>query len=115
MPRFVWNILLSAISLALAWGGRDHLESILENFLALLGYWTVCFGLILAIETFWFRRYLGWDIEGWQDQSRMPLGIAGVLSLVLGFGSSFLGMNQTWVSTPFLEISFICFNNVIVF
>jgi purine-cytosine permease-like protein len=99
VPRFVWNILLTAISLGLAWGGRDSLEPILENFLVLLGYWTICFGVILAIEAFWFRpRIGGYDIEGWQDQSRMPWGLAGCGSLALGIGLSFLGMDQTWVS-----------------
>ncbi|KAF2168970.1 hypothetical protein M409DRAFT_36272 [Zasmidium cellare ATCC 36951] len=95
------NTLLAAIMLALAWGGRSSLEAILENFLALLGYWTICFGTILAIEAFWFRRRLGgYDIEGWQDQSRMPWGLAGCGSLALGIGVSFLGMNQTWYVGP---------------
>lgn len=98
VPRFVWNTLLAAISLGLAWGGRDSLENIISDFLSLLGYWTICFGLILAIEHFWFRpRIGGYDLEGWQDQDRMPLGIAGCISLAFGFGVSFLGMDQTWV------------------
>jgi len=99
VPRFVWNTLLAAISLGLAWGGKDSLENIITDFLSLLGYWTVCFGVILAVENFWFRpRIGGYDLEGWQDQDRMPWGIAGCLSLALGIGLSFLGMDQTWVS-----------------
>lgn len=99
VPRFVWNTLLAAISLALAWGGRENLVDILTDFLSLLGYWTICFATILAIETFWFRpRNGGYDLEGWQDQDRMPFGIAACMSLFLGIGVSFLGMNQTWVS-----------------
>lgn len=98
VPRFVWNTLLAAISLGLAWGGRDSLADIITDFLSLLGYWTICFGLILAIEHFWFRpRIGGYDLEGWQDQDRMPWGIAGCISLALGFGLSFVGMDQTWV------------------
>lgn len=106
VPRFVWNSLLAGISLALAWGGREHLLSILVNFLSLLGYWTICFGAILAFETFWFRpRNGGYDLEGWQDQDRMPLGIAACASLALGIGVSFLGMNQTWVSLSWTRCS----------
>lgn len=55
---FVWNSLLAAISLGLAWGGRQELETIMGNFLVLLGHWTICFGAILAIlalEHFWSR------------------------------------------------------------
>ncbi|KAJ9634985.1 hypothetical protein H2204_005940 [Knufia peltigerae] len=101
VPRFIWNSLLAGISLALAWGGREHLLAILTNFLSLLGYWTICFGTVLAFETFWFRpRNGGYDLEGWQDQDRMPLGIAACVSLALGIGVSFLGMNQTWFIGP---------------
>ncbi|OBT55041.1 hypothetical protein VE04_05207 [Pseudogymnoascus sp. 24MN13] len=101
VPRFIWNSLLAAISLALAWGGRENLIGVISNFLSLLGYWTTCFGVILAIETFWFRpRNGGYDLEGWQDQDRMPLGIAACVSLALGLGVSFLGMNQTWFVGP---------------
>ncbi|KAK4946067.1 hypothetical protein LTR10_014869 [Elasticomyces elasticus] len=101
VPRFVWNSLLAAISLALAWGGREHLVDILTDFLSLLGYWTICFGSILAIENFWFRpRNGGYDLAGWQDYDRMPLGIAACVSLALGIGVSFLGMDQTWYVGP---------------
>ena len=90
--------MLAAISLALAWGGREQLETIIGNFLSLLGYWTLCFGTILALEHVWFRPRLGgYNHESWQDQDRMPLGIAGCLSLLFGIGASFLGMDQTWV------------------
>lgn len=101
VPRYIWNTLLAAISLGLAWGGRNSLESIITDFLSLLGYWTICFGGILSVEHFYFRpRIGGYDLEGWQDYDRMPLGIAGIFSLVLGFGLSFLGMNQTWYAGP---------------
>lgn len=97
VPRFIWNTLLAAISLGLAWGGRHALESIISNALSLIGYWTICFGVILAIETFYFRTKIGYDIEGWQDQSRMPLGLAGCTTLAAGIGIAFVGMAQTWV------------------
>lgn len=103
IPRFVWNTLLAAISLGLAWGGRNSLEDIIGDFLDLLGYWTICFGMILAIEHFYFRpRIGGYDLEGWQDSDRVPLGIAGCFTLALGIGVSFIGMNQTWVGLQFL-------------
>jgi purine-cytosine permease-like protein len=98
VPRFIWNTLLAGISLALACGGRDHLPTVLTNFLSLLGYWTICFGTILAFENFWFRpRNGGYNLAAWQDHDKMPLGLAACTSLALGIGVSFLGMNQTWV------------------
>ena len=108
VPRFVWNTLLAAISLGLAWGGRDKLEDIISDFLSLLGYWTICFGVIVFIEHFYFRpRIGGYNLERWQDPKSVPLGIAGMFTLALGIGVSFLGMNQTWVST-YYAFSFLC-------
>ena len=99
VPRFVWCTLLSAATFALAYGGRNVLEDIINNLLSILGYWTLAFAMILFIEHFWFRPRLGgYDVSAWQDQKRMPWGIAGTASLLIGIGFSFLGMAQTWVS-----------------
>ena len=110
VPRFVWNTLLAAISLGLAWGGRNVLEDIIQDFLDLLGYWTICFGVILAIENFYFRpRIGGYNLEGWQDYACVPVGIAGCFTLALGIGVSFLGMSQTWVSPRLLLLLLLFF------
>lgn len=99
VPRSVWCAVVSAITLALALGGRGKLEAIISNFLPLLGYWTFAFGIILFIEHFWFRPRLGgYDLSAWQDQKRMPWGVAGTGTLLIGIAFSFLGMDQTWVS-----------------
>ncbi|MCJ1376862.1 hypothetical protein MMC20_008107 [Loxospora ochrophaea] len=101
VPRFIWCALISAITLALAWGGRNKLETIINNLLSILGYWTLAFGIILFIEHFWFRPKLGgYDLSAWQDQKRMPYGIAGLVSLLIGIGFSFIGMDQTWYIAP---------------
>ena len=98
VPRMVWCGLVSLAVLALAWGGREQLEAILNDFLALLGYWTLAFGLILALEHFWFRPRLGgYDLGAWQDPKRLPVGVAATTALLLGIGFSFVGMDQTWV------------------
>jgi purine-cytosine permease-like protein len=90
---------LSAATFALAYGGRHVLETIINNLLSMLGYWTLAFATIIFIEHFWFRPRLGgYDLSAWQDQKRMPWGLAGTASLLIGIGFSFLGMAQTWVS-----------------
>ncbi|KAE8375250.1 permease for cytosine/purines, uracil, thiamine, allantoin-domain-containing protein [Aspergillus bertholletiae] len=101
IPRFIWCGVVSIIVLALAWGGRNQLEEIIDNLLALLGYWTLAFGLILALEHFYFRPHLGgYDLSVWQDPKRMPVGLAGTAALLTGIGVSFLGMSQTWYISP---------------
>ncbi|KFY15557.1 hypothetical protein V492_01898 [Pseudogymnoascus sp. VKM F-4246] len=101
VPRFVWCTFLSLATFALAYGGRNVLEEIINNLLSILGYWTLAFALIMFIEHFWFRPRLGgYDLSAWQDQKRMPWGIAGTGSLLIGIGFSFLGMAQTWYIAP---------------
>ena len=105
VPRSLWCLLLTIIVLALALGGRNDLEKILNNLLSILGYWTLSFGAILLIEHFVFRSKLGgYDMEIWQDERRMPWGVAGTGTLLLCIGVSFLGMNQTWVSGSFVSL-----------
>jgi purine-cytosine permease-like protein len=98
VPRFVWCTLLSLATFALAYGGRNVLEDIINNLLSILGYWTLAFAMILFIEHFYFRpRIGGYDLTAWQDPKRLPMGLAGTASLLIGIGFSFLGMAQTWV------------------
>lgn len=99
VPRFIWCAVMSAITLALALGGRSKLETIINNLLPILGYWTLAFACILFIEHYWFRPRLGgYDLSAWQDQKRMPWGVAATGALLIGIAFSFLGMDQTWVS-----------------
>ncbi|EXJ86017.1 hypothetical protein A1O1_06386 [Capronia coronata CBS 617.96] len=105
VPRYFWNFLLAAITLAAAWGGRNVLEDILNNFLVLLGYWTIAFGEILAIEHYYFRpRIGGYDYDTWNDPKKIPLGIGGLGTLLISFGCSFIGMNQVWYAGPVAKL-----------
>lgn len=98
IPRFVICTIVSLVIFALAYGGRNVLEEILTDLLSILGYWTLAFAMILFIEHFYFRPRLGgYDLTAWQDPKRLPTGLAGTASLLIGIGFSFLGMNQTWV------------------
>ena len=99
VPRFVWVFVAAVITLLLSLGGRNEFEHILQNLLPILGYWTICFGLVLLIEHYIVRPKLGgYDLEGWLDANRTPRGFAGIATLCSALGLSFLGMNQTWVS-----------------
>ncbi|KID84157.1 Permease, cytosine/purine, uracil, thiamine, allantoin [Metarhizium guizhouense ARSEF 977] len=101
VPRFFWCTILSLVTFALAYGGRNVLEEIINNLLSILGYWTLAFAVILFIEHFYFRPMIGgYDLTAWQDPKRLPLGLAGTGSLLIGIGFSFLGMCQTWYIAP---------------
>ncbi|KAL4898926.1 hypothetical protein BDW74DRAFT_184203 [Aspergillus multicolor] len=105
IPRIIWNLIMAVSILGAAWSGRHVLEEILNNFLILLGYWTVSFGLILAIEHYGFRPRLGgYNFDGWQDPRQLPLGVAGLGTLTIAFRCSFIGMNQVWYTRPCAKI-----------
>lgn len=102
VPRFFWCTILCLVTFALAYGGRNDLERIINNLLSILGYWTLAFASILFIEHVYFRAGArGYDLTAWQDAQRLPIGLAGTGSLLIGIGVSFLGMCQTWVRMIF--------------
>ena len=85
----------------LAIAGKDHLSAIVSDFVSLLGYWTISFTFILLIEDQWFRKRSGegYNLEAWDQPSKLPLGIAAVLALLSGYlAGGVTGMSQVWVS-----------------
>jgi NCS1 nucleoside transporter family len=85
IPRFIWSFLVALVVAILAIVGKDHLSTIVSNFVSLLGYWTVSFTLILLIEDKWFRRHDGYDLEVWDTPSKLPVGASAVLALLSGY------------------------------
>ncbi|OAA38093.1 Permease, cytosine/purines, uracil, thiamine, allantoin [Metarhizium rileyi] len=102
VPRFAWTVVSFACILALAVGGREQLNTYLQNFLSLLGYWCTSYAVILFEEHFVFRRgkFENYDLEGWNDPGRLPLGIGAAVAFGLGVVSWCMGMNQTWFVAP---------------
>lgn len=98
VPRFFWAIVIFGVILAIAIAGRDSLLTVLEDLLALLGYWNTSFFVILFSEHMLFRKsdLKNYDLEAWNDPSRLPLGIAGLAAFLVGFVGWFLGMVTTW-------------------
>ncbi|KAI4126054.1 MAG: hypothetical protein LQ347_005118 [Umbilicaria vellea] len=98
VPRFFWTLIVFIGILLIGIAGRNHLLVVLENFLALLGYWNTAFFAILFLEHYLFRggSLANYDLEAWNTPSRMPIGVAGLTAFVLGIVGCILGMVQTW-------------------
>lgn len=97
VPRFIWSLLVAIALAALSIAGKEHLSTIISNFVSMLGYWAVAFTVILLIEDRYFRRHTGYDLKAWDTPSRLPLGLAAVFSLVSGYLCGGLqGMTQVW-------------------
>ena len=97
VPRFIWSLLVAVVIAVLAIAGQEHLETIVNNFVSLLGYWTVSFTIILLIEDKFFRRHDGYVLTAWNQPENLPPGIAAVFALLCGYlGGGVPGMSQTW-------------------
>jgi len=97
VPRFIWSFVNALIIAVLAIAGRQHLSTIVSNFVSLLGYWTVSFTLILLVEDQWFRRKEGYNLMVWDVPSKLPWGLAAVMALLTGYlAGGVTGMSQTW-------------------
>ena len=102
IPRFLWTIFCFACILALAVGGREKLNAYLQNFLSLLGYWCTSYAIILFEEHVFFRKrnFDNYDLEAWNDPSRLPHGIGAAVAFSLGVVAWVMGMDETWFIGP---------------
>ncbi len=102
VPRFIWVLLCFAAILGLAIGGREKLSVYLQNFLSLLGYWSTQYFVILFSEHVIFRKanFANYDLEGWNDPKRLPLGLAAGASFAIGIIAWVMGMVETWYVGP---------------
>lgn len=98
IPRIFWSVLVFIGILLLGLAGRDHLLTVLENFLALLGYWNTSFFVILFTEHYYFRKgnLANYDLDVWDNPSKMPVGYAGLTAFLCGAAGWVVGMAQTY-------------------
>ncbi|RYP04860.1 hypothetical protein DL764_004183 [Monosporascus ibericus] len=74
----------------------------LENFIAMIAYWSAAFVAVVIIEHVVFRRgrYETYDHDAWNSTSRLSLGIAALTSATLSFVLVIPCMNQVWHNGP---------------
>ncbi|KAL8976431.1 MAG: hypothetical protein Q9205_007557, partial [Flavoplaca limonia] len=100
IPRYFWTTVAAVIYLVCAVAGRDQLFLIFQNFLALMGYWLVIFITIVFEEHMIFRRNRGFDWGAYEDKKKLPIGIAALISFLVGWVGPILGMYQVWWTGP---------------
>lgn len=97
VPRWVWATFLVVIQLICALAGRNELFHIFTNFLALMGYWLMIMVCIVLEEHLIFKPRLGgFDWAAWEDRRKLPIGVAALISFLLGWMGAILGMYQLW-------------------
>jgi NCS1 nucleoside transporter family len=65
----------------------------LEGFLLLIAYWLGAWNAVVLLEHFVFRKGT-YPVEDYENSSKLPVGIAGVIAMVVGIVVAFLGVNQ---------------------
>lgn len=103
IPRFIWTIIFFMLILAISIIGQNQLLPLLENLLATLGYYNTSFFVILACEHYIFRggTVNNYDLDAWDDERQLPVGVAGAVAFVVGTGASLMGMRESWFVGPF--------------
>ncbi|OLN83301.1 Purine-cytosine permease fcyB 2 [Colletotrichum chlorophyti] len=102
IPRYIFSIVVTAIIIPIAIKAAHDFFLSLENFIALIGYWSASFVGIVVAEHFVFRRAnpKAYDVEIWDVASKLPSGAAAIGASVLSFGLIVPCISQVWFTGP---------------
>lgn len=102
IPRWVLCILLMLVELVCSVAGRNHLFNIFENFLPIMSYWICPWVTIVLEEHFLFHKLRGipFDWSALEDKTKLPIGVAALLSWLIGWAGAIVGMHQVWYQGP---------------
>lgn len=100
IPRVVWTVAGNFITLAICIPGYYKFESVMENFMNLIGYYLAIYESMCLSEHFiWNKgKFTAYDYVNYQNKSSYPVGYAGVIGFCCGVVGVVLGMNQVWYS-----------------
>ncbi|KIW69815.1 hypothetical protein PV04_02142 [Phialophora macrospora] len=101
VPRFIWTLVATIVYCAIAIPGASHFESVLENFMLVIGYWLAIYEGVSLPEHLVFKRGMsGYMPEIYDQPKRLPPGIAAAAAFCFGILGAAMGMAQTWFLSP---------------
>ncbi|EGY19234.1 purine-cytosine permease FCY2 [Verticillium dahliae VdLs.17] len=102
VPRYIYAIVVTAIMIPVAIKAADDFFLSLENFVAVIAYWSAAFIGIVLVEHFVFRKanHKAYNHDEWNDASRLPSGLAAIGAGLLSFGLIIPCMDQAWYTGP---------------
>ncbi|KAI1269159.1 putative purine-cytosine permease FCY2 [Xylariaceae sp. FL1019] len=102
IPRFVFIIIITAIDIAVAQKAAESFFESLENFLAIIAYWSAAYTGIIITEWLIFRHANARNMspEIWNSAKQLPYGIAALASLALPFALVVPSMSTGWYVGP---------------
>ncbi|KXJ89299.1 permease for cytosine/purines, uracil, thiamine, allantoin-domain-containing protein [Microdochium bolleyi] len=107
VPRYIYSVIITAIVIPVAIKAADDFFLSLENFIALIAYWSASFCAVVILEHVVFRRgnYASYDHDAWNDAKRLPWGVAAIASGALSFALVIPSMSQNWYVGPIAEVT----------
>lgn len=100
IPRLIWSIVAGAVFLIAAIAGRNHLQEVMEDFLNVIAYWLTPFETIMFLEHIIWRRGYQYDLSAWNNPSKLPYGIAALVTFIIATVLAIICMSQTWWVGP---------------
>ncbi|CAF0757942.1 unnamed protein product [Adineta steineri] len=102
IPRFFYTVVGTIIYILLAIVAANKFNDSLISLLSLTSYWSVVFVVIVVEEHLLFRRYSfkNYNFDIWNNRKSLSIGIAAILSGLIGAVGIALGMTQTWFTGP---------------
>lgn len=94
--RAVWTLIGAVIYIVIALFvlfTNANFGETLSSFLLIVAYWLGPWAIILILEHFFFRRG-NYNVDDWDTASKLPLGWAAIVSLVIGLVGVVLGVAQ---------------------
>jgi len=103
VKRYVWTLIGAVVYVAIALPAAANFNVTLENFLLIIAYWLGPWAIILVLEHFVFRhgRY---NVNDWNTASRLPIGWAAIVSMVVGLVGVVLGAAQVYYVGPLANL-----------
>jgi NCS1 nucleoside transporter family len=103
LNRAVWTLIGAVLYVLIAVPAAANFNETLTNFLLLIAYWIGPWSIILILEHFVFRRG-HYNADDWNTPSRLPIGWAALVSLVVGLGGVLLGAAQLYYVGPIARL-----------
>ena len=97
VPRVVWTLLGNVAVLAISIPAYYRFSGFLTNFMDSIGYYLAIYIAVALSEHFYWRKgFKGYNIEDWNRNDKLPIGIAGTTAFALSIIVVALGMSQTY-------------------
>ncbi|VVT45930.1 uncharacterized protein SAPINGB_P000962 [Magnusiomyces paraingens] len=101
VPRAIWTLAGTGVSIAIAIPAYYVFDSVMHNFMNLIGYWLAIYTAISISEHFIYRKgFKGYNPDDFDDAKKLPPGIAAGIAFACGAAGTCLGMAQVWWTGP---------------